>query len=83
MAAFRDLERLARGFANDLRKVAWDSDALGGDVVGNLRGILDDALDRIKTEVFGTPPGPARPASGRGREPGPERPPKPGPGAPQ
>jgi hypothetical protein len=52
MAAFRDLERLARGFANDLRKVAWDSEALGGDVLTNLRGILDDALDRIKTEVF-------------------------------
>jgi len=51
MAAFRDLERLARGFANDLRKVAWDSDALGGEVLANLRDILDEALDRIKEEV--------------------------------
>jgi DNA-binding PadR family transcriptional regulator len=51
MAAFRDLERLARGFANDLRKVAWDSEALGGDVLTNLRGILDEALERIKEEV--------------------------------
>jgi DNA-binding PadR family transcriptional regulator len=51
MTAFRDLERLARGFANDLRKVAWDSDALGGDVLANLRDILDEALDRIKDEV--------------------------------
>ncbi|HUN36523.1 MAG TPA: helix-turn-helix transcriptional regulator [Trebonia sp.] len=51
MAAFRDLERLARGFANDLRKVAWDSGALGGDVLATLHEILDDALDRIKDEV--------------------------------
>ena len=51
MTAFRDLERLARGFANDLRKVAWDSEALGGDVLANLRDILDEALDRIKEEV--------------------------------
>jgi DNA-binding PadR family transcriptional regulator len=55
MAAFRDLERLARGFANELRKVAWDSGALGGDVLGNLRTILDDTLDRIRTEVLGNP----------------------------
>ena len=52
MAAFRDLERLARGFANEMRKVAWDSDALGGDVLANLRGILDDTMDRIKAEVL-------------------------------
>ena len=51
MTAFRDLERLARGFANDLRKVAWDSDALGGDVLANLHEILDEALDRIKAEI--------------------------------
>ncbi len=51
MTAFRDLERLARGFANDLRKVAWDSDALGGEVLANLRDILDETLDRIKSEI--------------------------------
>jgi DNA-binding PadR family transcriptional regulator len=54
MAAFRDLERLARGFANEMRKVAWESDALGGDVLANLRGILDDTLDRIKAEILNT-----------------------------
>jgi DNA-binding PadR family transcriptional regulator len=52
MAAFRDLERLAREFATDLRKVAWDSGALGGDVIAALRDILEDALDRIRAEVF-------------------------------
>ena len=53
MAAFRDLERLAKEFATDLRKTAWDSGALGGDVVVTLRHILEDTLDRIRTEVFG------------------------------
>ncbi|MGD0554349.1 MAG: helix-turn-helix transcriptional regulator [Streptosporangiaceae bacterium] len=52
-AAFRDLERLARDFVGDLRKVAWDSGAIGGDVLGNLRGILEDSLERIRTEIFG------------------------------
>ena len=53
MTAFHDLERLAKEFATDLRKVAWDSGALGGDVIVNLRDILEDTLNRIRTEVFG------------------------------
>jgi hypothetical protein len=53
MTAFRDLERLAKEFATDMRKVAWDSGALGGDVIVTLRDILEDTLDRIRTEVFG------------------------------
>jgi DNA-binding PadR family transcriptional regulator len=53
MGAFHDLERLAREFAGDLRKVAWESEALGGDVIVTLRNILEDTLDRIKTEIFG------------------------------
>jgi DNA-binding PadR family transcriptional regulator len=56
MAAFRDLERLARDFATDLRRVAWDSGALGTDVLTDLRSILEDTLDRIRTEVFGHTP---------------------------
>lgn len=53
MGAFRELERLARDFATDMRQVAWDSGALGGDVLGTLRDILEDTLDRVRTEVFG------------------------------
>jgi DNA-binding PadR family transcriptional regulator len=53
MAAFHDMERLAKEFATDLRKVAWDSGALGGDAMTSLRDILEDTLDRIKTEIFG------------------------------
>jgi DNA-binding PadR family transcriptional regulator len=54
MGAFRDLERLARDFATDLRKVAWESGALGGDVLTDLRTILEETLDRIRAEVFGS-----------------------------
>jgi DNA-binding PadR family transcriptional regulator len=53
-AAFRDVERLAREFVGDLRKVAWDSGAIGSDVVNNLRGILEDTLERVRTELFTT-----------------------------
>ena len=53
MGAFRDLERLTRDFATDLRKVAWESGALGGDVLTDLRSILEETLDRIRAEVFG------------------------------
>ena len=53
MAAFRDLERLAKEFATDLRSAAWDSGVLGGDVVVTLRDILEDTLNRIRTDVFG------------------------------
>jgi DNA-binding PadR family transcriptional regulator len=53
MAAFRDLERLAKEFATDLRKTAWESGVIGGDVVVTLRDILEDTLNRIRTDVFG------------------------------
>jgi hypothetical protein len=59
MGAFRDLERLARDFATDLRKVAWESGALGGDVLTDLRNILEETLDRIRAEVFGAHQEPA------------------------
>jgi DNA-binding PadR family transcriptional regulator len=63
MGAFRDLERLARDFATDLRKVAWDSGALGGDVLTDLRNILEETLDRIRAEVFGAHQEPAKGAA--------------------
>jgi DNA-binding PadR family transcriptional regulator len=74
MAALRDFERLARDFVTDLRSVAWDSSTLvGTEVLPTLRNILEDTLDRIRTEVFGinstpagetpsAPPTPAAPA---------------------
>jgi len=53
MSALRDLERLARDFVADLRGVAWDSGALlGSEVIPTLRDILEDTLNRIRTEVL-------------------------------
>jgi DNA-binding PadR family transcriptional regulator len=56
----RDLERLAVQFSSDLRKLAMQSSAAGENVISDLRTILEDALERIKSEIFG---------AGRGGEP--------------
>jgi DNA-binding PadR family transcriptional regulator len=53
--AYRDLEQLARRFSRELRAAATQAHAVSEDAVGDLRTILDDALDRIKAEVFGAP----------------------------
>jgi DNA-binding PadR family transcriptional regulator len=52
---YRDLEQLARHFSRDLRDAAAAAQAVSEEAVGDLRSILDDALDRIKAEVFGAP----------------------------
>jgi len=63
-ATYRDLERLARHFTKELRTAAWQAQAVSEDAIGDLRGILDDALDRIKAEVFRKRP-PSPPSSGQ------------------
>ncbi len=50
----RDLERLAVQFSADLRKLAMQSTVAGENVIGDLRAILEDALERIKSEIFGS-----------------------------
>jgi DNA-binding PadR family transcriptional regulator len=50
---FRDLERLAVQFSGELRKLAMQSSSTGENVITDLRSILEEALDRIKTEIFG------------------------------
>jgi DNA-binding PadR family transcriptional regulator len=52
-ALFRDLERLAVDFARELRRAAWNTESIGENALGDLRSILEDALTRIKNEVFG------------------------------
>jgi DNA-binding PadR family transcriptional regulator len=52
-STYRDLERLARRFTRELRTAAWHAQAVSEDALGDLRAILDEALDRIKAEVFG------------------------------
>jgi DNA-binding PadR family transcriptional regulator len=50
----RDLERLAVQFTSDLRKLATQSTTAGENVISDLRTILEDALERIKSEIFGS-----------------------------
>jgi len=52
IAMFRDLERLAVDFGRELRKAAWNTESIGENALGDLRSILEDALARIKDEVF-------------------------------
>jgi DNA-binding PadR family transcriptional regulator len=64
---FRDLERLAVQFTADLRKLAMQSSSAGENVITDLRTILEEALERIKSEIFGSPhetPGPDAPSDG-------------------
>jgi DNA-binding PadR family transcriptional regulator len=58
----KDLERVAVQFTADLRKLAMQSSAVGENVITDLRTILEEALERIKTEIFGAEQGTAGPA---------------------
>jgi len=49
----KDLERVAVQFTSDLRKLAMQSSVVGENVITDLRTILEEALERIKTEIFG------------------------------
>ena len=60
----RDLERVAVQFTTDLRRVAMQSSSTGENVISDLRTILEDALERIKSEIFGSGPGSGEPGSG-------------------
>jgi DNA-binding PadR family transcriptional regulator len=67
--SYRDLERLARQFARDLRTAAWHAQAVSEDALVDLRVILDETLDRIRTEVFATTAGQHRPTDSGGGPP--------------
>jgi DNA-binding PadR family transcriptional regulator len=57
-----DLERFAAIFAREIRGVARNAEMLSEDAAGNLGRILNDTLNRIKTEVFRAPAGQPQPA---------------------
>ena len=78
---YRDLERLARQFARELRMAAWHAQAVSEDALGDLRVILDETLDRIKTEVFAATAGPRQPKDSAAGPPPPGTSPGPGPEA--
>ena len=65
----RDLERLAVQFTADLRKLATQSSAAGENVISDLRTILEEALERVKSEIFG----PGREPPTDDTEPGPKQ----------
>ncbi len=52
--ALPDLEQLARHFTRELRDAAAHAQAVSEEAATDLRVILDDALARIKAEVFGS-----------------------------
>jgi DNA-binding PadR family transcriptional regulator len=52
-STLKDLERVAVQFTSDLRKLAMQSTVVGENVITDLRTILEEALERIKTEIFG------------------------------
>ena len=60
----KDLERVAVQFTSDLRKLAMQSTAVGENVITDLRTILEEALERIKTEIFGPEAGEQGPEGG-------------------
>jgi DNA-binding PadR family transcriptional regulator len=53
LGTLKDLERVAVQFTADLRKLAMQSGVVGENVITDLRAILEEALERIKTEIFG------------------------------
>ena len=53
LGTLKDLERVAVQFTSDLRKLAMQSSVVGENVITDLRTILEEALERIKSEIFG------------------------------
>ena len=62
----RDLERVAVQFTSDLRRLAMQSSTAGENVISDLRTILEEALERVKSEIFGSG---QEAAEGRGPDP--------------
>jgi DNA-binding PadR family transcriptional regulator len=52
-APLRDLEQTVKGFVRDLGRLAWQSGAAAGeDALTELRIILDETLERVRSEIF-------------------------------
>jgi len=65
-----DLEHTVKDFVREMRRLAWQSSAEAGeDALAELRIILDETLDRVRSEIFGAghtgphPDGPEAPAT--------------------
>ena len=51
-SGFREFDRIARDFADELRRNVGFAGTLGEDAVNDLRGILEDALSRVRDEIL-------------------------------
>jgi DNA-binding PadR family transcriptional regulator len=76
----RDLEQTVKDFVREMRRLAWQSSAEAGeDALTELRVILDETLDRVRSEIFGPehrhPNGPQAAAEDTGPEPPAQEPP--------
>jgi DNA-binding PadR family transcriptional regulator len=60
---FRDFERLAKQFSRELRAAAWHAQAVSEDAVRDLRSILEETIDKIKSEVFKSAAAPPEPGA--------------------
>ena len=69
-----DLERMASEFAGELRAAGERAGGMGESAAANLRGILEDALTRIRDEVFRGPVARPGDAAGEPADGGPARP---------
>jgi DNA-binding PadR family transcriptional regulator len=63
--AYRDLERLAKGFTRNLWHAVTQAQAVSEDAVQGLRVILDETIERVKSEVFGATADPVQPEQRR------------------
>jgi DNA-binding PadR family transcriptional regulator len=63
-----DLEHTVKDFVREMRRLAWQSSAEAGeDALTELRIILDETLDRVRSEIFG-PGQPGSPDAPSGEE---------------
>jgi DNA-binding PadR family transcriptional regulator len=67
-----DLEHTVKDFVREMRKMAWQaSTEAGEDALTELRIILDETLDRVRSEIFGAegrPPAGSPPSAGEIKE---------------
>jgi DNA-binding PadR family transcriptional regulator len=66
-----DLEHTVKDFVREMRRMAWQASAEAGeDALAELRIILDETLDRVRTEIFGTGATPSTGTQATGTQPG-------------
>jgi DNA-binding PadR family transcriptional regulator len=65
-----DLEHTVKDFVREMRRMAWQASAEAGeDALAELRIILDETLDRVRTEIFGTGATPSTGTQATGTQP--------------